>query len=361
MRRYVDVKTRNREATCWEMLRWFESQKYVEEQLAQRHGAAPKNVEGKAREIVSLVVQGREYFEAARQVSLATQPTMQYYGMACLASAITVSVLPGLLLGKGHGIKLDESRGCSDLSTLAVQVNSNKGTLLDLLSAVKYDHYHLRYDQSDPKDAVVRAERPVSLSPRQRVPVAELLATIPGVGGLATDRYADWPYAPTAVKDVVLQQIGTGGNFKVIVNPGRESDQAAWARLDQDSYARFGDVGQTEFAELVSREVPTPDDLPMNSLLQDVEAGGQWYVYDREPYLLMPRLAALLTIGFAFGFLARYRPTQWSELVAGIQSPAVHVIRRLALLVFDEFPMLALRELADTHYALGPSWTQMME
>ncbi|MCJ7822642.1 MAG: YaaC family protein, partial [Armatimonadetes bacterium] len=145
MRRYVDVKTRDRETTCWEMLRWFESQKYVEEQLSQRHGATMQDVQDKAREIVSFVVQGREYFEAARQVSLATQPTLQYYGMACLASAITVSALPACRqadLGKGHGLRLDESQGCSDLNTLAVRVTSKKGTLLDLLSAVTCEYYH---------------------------------------------------------------------------------------------------------------------------------------------------------------------------------------------------------------------------
>jgi len=240
-------------------------------------------------------------------------------------------------------------------------VKSKDGALPDLLNALTCDYYHFRYDQSAPKDAVVRAARPVVLSPQQRIPLGELLATVPAVGELASQQYGNWPYSPTAVRDVVLQQLGAGGNYRVVVMPGQHSDQAAWDRLQGERYERRGDVGVTPFAEIISPEAQTPGDLPLTSLFRDVAAGGYWYVYDRNPYLLMPRIATFVTIGFAFGFLARYRPVQWSSLIAGVESPAVHVIRRFLSLAFDEFPLLALRELSDIHYALGPTYAQMME
>jgi len=100
-------------------------------------------------------------------------------------------------------------------------------------------------------------------------------------------------------------------------------------------------------------EVANPDEFRLEYLLRD--STERWCFYDQDPYLLLPRLAALLAVGFCLGFLARYRPRQWSALVSGLDSCAVHVIRRFHGLVFEQFPILALNELADTHFSLGPT------
>jgi len=255
---------------------------------------------------------------------------------------------------------LGKSSERADLDGLALHVKPN-GTLRDLLRAVSCDYYHLSYDSSDPKVAIAKAARPVSLSPGQSMPLPELLAAVPHVSQLASERYEHWPCPLAALDAVQLQQLGNGGPFRLVVRPGRVADKAAWEHLLGQGYSRAGEGGMTEFAEIVSPEKPTYDDLPLTSLLRDLPSGGYWYLYNSDPYLLMPRVVALTAVGFAFGFLARYRPEQWSRLAAGVDSPAVHVIRRFTALVFDEFPLLALRELSDSHVALGPSWAQLEE
>jgi hypothetical protein len=357
MRDYEPIPTRDRERTCWEMLRWFESPLYVREQIEGRHGTGLADVDAKAFRIASHAVQGREYFEAARNASLATQPTLLYYGMASFASAVALSSDPSAVLGKDHGVTLHEPGSWRDICDIGIRVKTPKkgspvsGTLLDLLRTIPYEYYHTRYDVSRGRDLVAKVPRQVLLNPRQEISLGELLVQLPEVSTIANERYPGWLPKLVQIRHLDVQGVD-GQGYRMVMGAEPEALDAV-RRLcgeDPDSPRIAG--------QIATPWVPDPDELPLTHILFD--SVGMW-IYERVPYLLMPRLGVLTAAAFCFGFLARYRPERWTELTSGTSSHAVQVIRRFHRLAFDRFPMLALRELADRHYGMGPTWAQLRD
>jgi hypothetical protein len=326
------------------MLRWFEGQRYVSEQLGSRHGSALQDPEAKSAEIAAYAVQAREYFEAARAASMATQSTLLYYGMACFCAGIALAADPVLRqLGRSHGMTLPKTeRTWKDLPDLVICTQTS-GLLPDIFRAVKHDSYH----QTTPdRTTVVAARRPISLDSPQDLPIGELMGALPDVGELACTRYDGWPYVPMRLKSVDVQDFSSDGTkLRAIVRPSSKNAQAVRDCLLPQGYEDLS-AGQ-----LGTRGRVGPDELPLSHILRDFREA--WYLYDRKPYLLMPLLAAFLTIGFCFGFLARYRPQLWASLIGGSASHAGHIVRRFNYLVFEEFPVLALSELMDKQVHLG--------
>lgn len=342
----TEVRTRDRERTCWEMLQWFESPGYVGDQLAKRHGLEDEAARPRAAEVAAYIVQAREYFDAARHASLATQPTMLYYGMACFSAAISLTADPVRLLDGYHGMTLDRNLEWEDLPDLAIDVKE-RGVLRDLLATSGWDRYGVNWSH---RNASVKAGRPFSLCVNQKLRLGSTLLALPDLGKLADDRYPGWPDKPLELAGVDFQEPGTGAGFKVILRPKqplqREAEQLTlqgWQMLENGQFA--------------SAVYEGPDQLPLEHLVRDFT--GAWYLYQGEPFLLLPQMAAFLAFGFCLGFLARYRPKRWAELISGRRSNAVHIIRRFSYLVFEEFPVLALGELLDSAVSLGPSFHQM--
>lgn len=346
MNEVTEVRTRDRERTCWEMLQWFENPKYVGDQLETRYGLASEAVEERAADVAAYVVQAREYFEAARRASLATQPTMLYYGMACFSAAISLAADPVRPLDGYHGMTVDKDLEWDDLPDLTIKVKE-RGVLQDLLATSGWDRYRVNCSH---RKASVKARRPVSFGAERQLGLGSILLALPDLGKLADSRYPGWPDKPLELAGVDFQEPGTGAGYKVILRPkeplAKEADELAsqgWQALENG-----------QFASAIHKD---SDQLPLKHLLRDFT--GAWYLYDDEPFLLLSQIAALLAFGFCLGFLARYRPRRWAELVSGRRSNAVHIIRRFSYLVFEEFPVLALGELLDSAVSLGPSFHQM--
>ena len=70
----------------WARLSIYESTDLVRDLFFRRHGRELSS--GKAREIVSAVAQGREYFSAAKEAGLLVCPLLQYYGVLSLSRAL---------------------------------------------------------------------------------------------------------------------------------------------------------------------------------------------------------------------------------------------------------------------------------
>lgn len=123
----------------WARLSLYESTDLVRGLFQQRHGRE-LNAE-KAREIVSAVAQGREYFSAASEAGLLVRPLLQYYAVLSLSR--------GLILLLSHNLRetsLPQAHGLSSVgwgNMLAadarrpaeLQVKVSSGTFLALLDA----------------------------------------------------------------------------------------------------------------------------------------------------------------------------------------------------------------------------------
>lgn len=301
-----------------------------------------------AGDIAAYCVQAREYFEAARRASLATQPTMLYYGMACFSAAISLTADAMRQLEGYHGMTLDRNLQWADLPDLAIEIKE-RGVLRDLLATSNWDRYAVNCSH---REMSVKARRPLSLRANQRLHLSSILLALPDLGKLARDRYPGWPETALELAGVDFQEPGRGAGYKVILR----SKQPLQHEAEQLTLQGWQTLENGQFASAIHT---SPDQLPLEHLVRDFT--GAWYLYETdEPFLLLPQIAAFLALGFCLGFLARYRPKRWAELVSGSRSNAVHVIRRFSYLVFEEFPILVLGELLDSAVLLGPSWHQLL-
>ncbi len=123
----------------WARLSLYESTDLVRGLFQQRH-ECELSAE-KAREIVSAVAQGREYFAAASEAGLLVRPLLQYYGV--------LSLCRGLILLLSHNLReasLPRAHGLSSIGWSTVlaadvrrpselQVKVSRGTFLSMLES----------------------------------------------------------------------------------------------------------------------------------------------------------------------------------------------------------------------------------
>ena len=123
----------------WARLSLYESTDLVRGLFQQRHGRELSAE--KAREIVSAVAQGREYFSAASEAGLLVRPLLQYYGVLSLSRALILLLSHNLReasLPQAHGLS---SIGWSNVLVADVrrpaqlQVKVNSGTFLSMLES----------------------------------------------------------------------------------------------------------------------------------------------------------------------------------------------------------------------------------
>src|ERR1700733_14387293 len=82
------VKTSEPAAYAWAALRKFQNVEIVANALMTTHKTDAKwreNVRKQARQLRYCLIQAREYFTAAKSVSLATRPNLLYYGLMSFA------------------------------------------------------------------------------------------------------------------------------------------------------------------------------------------------------------------------------------------------------------------------------------
>jgi hypothetical protein len=244
-----------------------------------------------------------------------------------------------------HGMSLDRDLQWDDLPDLAVDVKE-RGVLRDLLATSGWDRYAVDWSH---RVESVKARRPLALHASQRLGLGSVLLALPDLARLADSRYPGWPGRPLQLAGVRFQEPGTGAGWKVVVQP------TAPLQREAELLARQG-WQLLEDGQFATAIYSDPDQLPLEHLLRDF--AGAWYLYEDEPFVLLPRIAAFLAFGFCLGFLARYRPKRWAELVSGSKSNAVHIIRRFSYLAFEEVPVLVLGELLNSAVSLGPSYHQ---
>jgi hypothetical protein len=87
--RLVDVSASDLSGYAWASLRRFQDVEYVASEIMRWHGLDnhKRNVKKQATQIRYCLTQAREYFLAAKSVTLATKPNLLYYGTLSLALA----------------------------------------------------------------------------------------------------------------------------------------------------------------------------------------------------------------------------------------------------------------------------------
>jgi hypothetical protein len=97
-------------AEIWRRLRLWSYASNAERKLEAKHkSVVPETLQPVAEEMATLVLQAEEYFRAAENVQLFTQPLQVYYGTVALLSALRVFHTGGAHGIGAHGLRLEPS------------------------------------------------------------------------------------------------------------------------------------------------------------------------------------------------------------------------------------------------------------
>jgi hypothetical protein len=128
--------------SAWAALRRYHDSSYVAHSLMNLHNLGDgqkQNALKQATQIKYCLMQAKEYFDASKEVSLATQPVLLYYAMMCLALAETLFKQDGNSSldrareqNRHHGLILDAVQKPTIEGDLAVRAGSLRAAPLEI-------------------------------------------------------------------------------------------------------------------------------------------------------------------------------------------------------------------------------------
>jgi hypothetical protein len=338
----------------WARLSLYESTDLVRGLFQQRH-SRELNAE-KAREIVSAVAQGREYFSAASEAGLLVRPLLQYYGVLSLSR--------GLILLLSHNLReasLPQAHGLSSIgwsNVLAadsrrpaeLQVEISKGTFLSMLESTLNADVSRLFTGPYPNQIIFPRTRAVTDLLGTTFNFQQLLARVP------------------ELRDVYERSFGQcASNYRAFVFTFSANTQS-----DVDIFpGRHGLPPE----EQLRQELAIPQDVPLQSTAQHnflpPELHLKYRLHPREgehfismlpqienladgstsivaPFgatLSISRIGRYFLLSYFLGTLARYHPTSWLAIMQSRQKGdfMLPLIREAMNAIQLYFPALVIK------------------
>lgn len=279
--------------------------------------------------------QGREYFGAAKSVSILTRPLLLFYGMVCLAKLLALlkdPSFPGRMASERelqqHGLGYEDHRTDGLLVESDVVKIKPSGTFSSL-----YGFF--------------RSELPDQLDFR----VGELYGWIPDLFTYMGERIPHQvPYVNSRIahegesirisvevknrrslaSDVLAQ-------FDYLVDDFAEEDgiHKANSEASQRPYPR--DVGDRDRPEVIRSLVKELEEYLSGKVAYDL-ATREYLVPPTEKMTLNPLLANYM-IMYSFSRACRYQPDKWGRMIEGRESGERWLAEKLVDLSFRSFPL----------------------
>jgi len=376
-------------AEVWKLLRFFLDERAVARRIREVHdipgSTQERNIRKQAVQLGQSLRQAEEYFEAARRVSLATRPTLAYYGATSLARALILLRLDGS--HSYDALRAAERHNHHGLTIkrdfLSAQTDSDPSAIFSAIACELHTHategpwgnFALFYRALIAPAVVVRNTtlvqgaqvtstadevqgtvdiRPVEELIGRRIDLLTLIQQMPDMWLHATELQMEPAVCPGKFD---LQTIVTPGDpsqtpptptrirrqwsFYVYAatTDQKEKFKELVAQVDGMTILNEGAISialrlEQEFDEGELRRVYIPD--VVDSLTQRM-----FFIPEPDAFIVEP--AAHLASLFCLGMLARYYPDKWMALIdrnvlaAELVDSVLAVIeRKLPLLVLDQ-------------------------
>ena len=312
----------------------------------------------KAREIVSAVAQGREYFSAAAEGGLLVRPLLQYYGVLSLSRALILLLSRSLRetsLPQSHGIGsvkwsqalVNDARRPQDL-----EVTVTNGTFLSLLESTRNSDLSGAFTGPYPNRLIFPRPRNATELAGKTFTFQQVLARI------------------SELRDVYERSFGqASANYRAFIFM-----LSATIQTDIDIFPGRHDLPPEE---QIRRELSIAPDVAIRTVanhnfvaqelhynyrlihgegthflevLPQIESGSDGYenvICPFEPGISISRLGRYFLMSFYLGTLARYHPTSWLAIMQGRQKGdlMLPLIREAMSVLQNNFPAFIIREL----------------
>jgi hypothetical protein len=315
----------------------FESRELVESYFSGLHDRRLNARQ--ARSIVSSFRQGRMLFESAGVTETLTRPITQFYGVSAISRGLAVALRRDgseESLSRGHGLKI--STFSTEASDLEIQVTG--GLFTDLTAALGGATLRIRTDGPDWHLPLPNVE------PGTTLPIDEVARLLPGLAGELRQWTGFEPPTAFALEECGLADDDSKRRWKF---SGGGDD----AELRQ----QFGSPAAT----VQDGVVVAPEDV--------VPQVAQSFVFEKIGHLLLREpmaddirlspLQAMFVVSYALSMLARYRPSQWMEVLSGVGTdrmfPFVQVFLDFNQTWFPELAADHLQFVAKCDYSMIPN------
>jgi hypothetical protein len=348
----------------WERLSFFESWDILTRAYHKRHGR--RLSAEKARDIVSHLVQGREFFTSAHSAADLVRPLLLYYGVLALSRALILFLDTAKsresALSPAHGCEVvdwqhDLAPGIQGLPTLKIRFR--EGTFSELTTATRNEESVTLLDAGI-WPVMHRQPGALQFPPGTIVTVKEVLARIPKLQPLYERTFGERSACYPA--RIVFQPGGTQADItlyptKLGLPREEEMRDAFGLPLDLPVSIRTSDYGgdnaepeiffrleRKSFVESSQQLPPMKNDISKNGLLPGVYLTS--LVSPLPGGLNLSSLSFHYLIAYVTGMLVRYYPSAWRSLINRDRGDFAFPILRAAITAVEEqFPDLLLMDL----------------
>jgi len=339
----------------WTKISLFESTDLVKRFFERRHKR--KLNTSKANEIVSSLVQGREYMKASKVSGNFVRPLFLYYGVLSLSRGLILLLDPSLRecgLAKSHGLSAEGwgevlSKGIQHLGELEIKLGA--GTFRQLLVVTG----------NQEQSCIDQAPRPNKLFLRRRIGF-----TIPdGMTIKVKDLFSRISCLHELYEHTFDEKSACYRGFVFNLSPDTQTDISILS-------GRFGLPSESEVRKLFSipktitlRRSSRPRTMPhllqwsyriqhknIEELVQflpnleNTDPDQLFFIVPFNGGLCLSLLAKLFIASYLIGMLVRYYPTSWVALQNRQKGDfMLPIIRELLNLIETKFPSLFLDEL----------------
>lgn len=354
----------------WMRLSIYQSRDLIAERYQERHGRALND--GKSREIACNLIQGDQYFSAARTSGELARPLLLYYGVLSLSRALILfadsSAREATLL-QGHGVRAvgwssilaepTKARRIPDLSMMF-----QGGTFTHLSSVTSNAEWTQVVWTNDMPQLGASTELSGQigwlangterLAQETTVTLGDVFRRIPDLAFTYEEVFGElaacFPALVTAVRGPFNMGPNVAAQFKEVrIKILRNklhlpNDEVMMRTLGLDHFAvvprKASD--QVQFAARLEAKESLSDILPL------IRLNRHWFDYVVSPFPNGDKLSSISTLfltAYAIGMLVRYNPTTWQGIsTVGIGDRGFPLLKAAMRLVERQFPI----EIADS-------------
>lgn len=316
---------------------------------------------GKAKEIVSNFVQGREYFSSAVNASEIVKPLLQYYGVVSLsrglilflnASARETSLKPS------HGLSLDNvgpllSKGLVNIPDIPIKITN--GTFIELYNATKNKEKF--WVTQGRISNTVALQQTVGADPvGKSFTLKDLLSRMPVLESLYKRVFNENPnfYA------CHLWFVALKGEFAQVAihiaenEPGSPTVEELFndGVIDKQYYLylarQYEHLNGRDSHYYVLNGTAVPDFLSKIPIIKSNLRGENFAVKPMSGGINLSTLIQFYSVSYFMSMLVRYFPSHWISLISRSSGDMIYpIFRVLSDEIQQRFPALIMAELGD--------------
>lgn len=340
----------------WSHLSIYESTDLVRGVFKSRHNRELNTQ--KAKEIVSVIAQGREYFSAASESGPLVRPLLQYYGVLSLSRGLILLLSPNLRetsLPQAHGLS---TNGWNDLLSTSInkptdlKIKITNGTFLSLLNETKNSYTSIIFQAPYPNKLVMTRYSSASTFEGATFSFQEVLSRIPELRHTYEKSFGE---NSNCYRSFVFN-LSMTTHTDIDVFPGIQGLPSEQEIRSSLRLANYSDFRLTEHHNFMPQEphysfrIPHTHDTNFYQVLPCIDNGPDGNTSIIVPFPLGASISPLgrfFLLSYYLGTLARYHPTFWLSMMQGQQKGdyLLPLIRESMSVIQDRFPSLVIQQL----------------